>query len=63
MPKVKPTPLARSLSIVAEFQELQFVGEDVKFKYCDIKVGNSNLHFVRGQDIRMGGLHSIINQT
>ena len=63
MPKVKPTPLARSQRIVAEFQELQFDGEDIKCKYCNIKVGNSNVHFVRGQDIRMGGLHSIINQT
>ena len=62
MLKVKPTPLARSQRIVTEFQNLQFDG-DVKCKYCNIKVGNSNLHFVRGQDIRMGGLHSIINQT
>ena len=61
MPKIKPTPLARSQRIVAEFQELQFDG--VKCKNCNINVGNSNQHFVRGQDIRMGGLHAIINQT
>ena len=47
---------------LSEFQELQFDG-DVKCKYCNINVGNGNLHFVWGQDIRMGGLHSIINQT
>ena len=63
MLKIKPTPHARSQRIAAEFQELQFDREDVKCKYCNIKVGNSNVYFVRGQDIRMGGLHSIINQT
>ena len=55
MPKVEPTPHLRSQRIDAEFQELQFDGENIKCKYCNIKTGNSNINLLWGKNIFMGG--------
>ena len=48
MPKAKTTAHQRSQRIVAEFPELQFDGEYVKCKYCNVKVIYTVVTFYAG---------------